>query len=373
VIKTGRQSSRFARAILSLPIHEVINPIAIPPWRIQEPSNLAEKRVHGPLGRTKEQAAKDFEEFLPSIPLRDIQVFSDGSKQEAKDGAAGGGFVTYQGGQQTNYGAFSLGCNAEVYDAEAIAALRGAQAALAASSARFSTDLWVFLDNLEVAKRLLGNSISSSQWAFDEFKEVARKWPLRAKLAHLPPGELKVRWVPGHVNVPGNEAADRAAKAGASLPASQDNTCTSASLKRLAKTEATRAISKLWYITAPQHYLDLMISYEKNKDLLSIDRGALGRILAARSQHGDFADYHTRFHHEDALLTCSCGRRKSPLHFYFCPQSSCRKLHKGRPSIVIPWLLGTTQGSVKLAKWFKDSKFYQEVCTPYVLRANAQD
>jgi ribonuclease HI len=108
--------------------------------------------VHGPLGSKKEQAAKDFEEFLPCIPLRDIQVFSDGSKQEAKDGSAGGGYVTYQGGQQIDRKAFSLGCTAEVYDTEAIAALRGAQAALAAPSARFATDLWVFLDNLEVGQ-----------------------------------------------------------------------------------------------------------------------------------------------------------------------------------------------------------------------------
>ena len=64
--------------------------------------------------------------FLPSIPLGDIQVFSDGSKQEAKDGAAGGEYVTYQGGQQMARKAFSLDRNAEVYNSEAIAALQGA-------------------------------------------------------------------------------------------------------------------------------------------------------------------------------------------------------------------------------------------------------
>ena len=39
-------------------------------------------------------------------------------------------------------------------------------------------------------------------------------------------------------------------------------------------------------------------------------RVSVGRVLAARSAHGDFADYHERFGH-DTELTCQCGRRKS--------------------------------------------------------------
>ena len=81
----------------------------------------------------------------------------------------------YQYGLQIARKAFSLGPNAEVFDAEAIAALRGAELALAAPSARFATDLWIFLDNLEVAMRLLNPFPGSSQLAFEEFREIARK------------------------------------------------------------------------------------------------------------------------------------------------------------------------------------------------------
>ena len=41
-------------------------------------------------------------------------------------------------------------------------ALAGAKAALSLPSAKFATDLWVFLDNLEVATRLLSHSTGSS-------------------------------------------------------------------------------------------------------------------------------------------------------------------------------------------------------------------
>ena len=56
---------------------------------------------------------------------------------------------------------FSLERNAEVFDAEASAALEGAKAALLAPLAKLATDMWVFLDNLEVAMRLLAPSIGS--------------------------------------------------------------------------------------------------------------------------------------------------------------------------------------------------------------------
>lgn len=48
---------------------------------------------------------------------------------------------------------------------------------------------------------------------------------------------------------------------------------------------------------------------------LSIPRQQLGHLLAARSGHGDFAEYHRRLKREDALLMCSCGADKTPRHF----------------------------------------------------------
>jgi hypothetical protein len=77
--------------------------------------------------------------------------------------------VTYQYGLKIDHKAFSLGRYAEVFDAEASAALEGAKGALAAPSAKLATDMWVFLDNLEVALRLLAPSTGSSQGVFAKF------------------------------------------------------------------------------------------------------------------------------------------------------------------------------------------------------------
>jgi hypothetical protein len=72
---------------------------------------------------------------------------------------------------------FSLGRNAKVFNAEASAALKGAKAALLALLAKLATNMWVFLDNLEVVIRLLTPSTGLLQSVFNEFCKVAQKWP----------------------------------------------------------------------------------------------------------------------------------------------------------------------------------------------------
>ena len=53
---------------------------------------------------------------------------------------------------------------------------------------------------------------------------------------------------------------------------------------------------------------------------------SVGRVLAARSAYGDFADYyHERFGHDEAeLMYNKCGRRKSPLHAWTCIKGNFR-------------------------------------------------
>ena len=47
-------------------------------------------------------------------------------------------------------------------------------------------------------------------------------------------------------------------------------------------------------------------------ELSLLPRPSLGRLLSARSGHGDFAAYHRRFKHNNADIYCTCGQEKSP-------------------------------------------------------------
>jgi hypothetical protein len=99
---------------------------------------------------------------------------------------------------------------------------------------------------------------------------------------------------------------------------------------------------------------------------LHLPRPLLSRILAARTGHGDFADYHKRFNHGDAHLLCRCGKKKSPIHFFFCYIAKRRMPRPlGSPSEMIPHLLGTPKGAAKLAAWLPETRFYESICTLY--------
>jgi hypothetical protein len=47
------------------------------------------------MGYIKDTAAKDFLAFLPSIPAKDILIYSNGLKIEVIGGFIGAGFIAY--------------------------------------------------------------------------------------------------------------------------------------------------------------------------------------------------------------------------------------------------------------------------------------
>ena len=204
----------------------------------------------------------------------------------------------------------------------------------------------------------------TSQETFARFDKAAQTWKTRPRAICSRPGEVRIRWVPGHAQVDGNETADRIAKEGAAMIHLGETTYTLAALRRWCKSRAPEALEKLWGTVAPSSYKELYITTSplKPKELL-LSRYILGKILAARTGHGDFADYHERFNHEDALLHCRCGARKAPLHFFFC-RIAKRRIPRppGRPSEVIPRLLGTAKGTETLAKWLHQTRFFEDIC-----------
>ena len=84
---------------------------------------------------------------------RRLMVYSDGSKLQNK--ATGAGFIIYQANTIALQRSFSFGKESEIYDAEA-------KAALEMPTNRLASDLWIRLDNLEVATRLLSRPKSGS-------------------------------------------------------------------------------------------------------------------------------------------------------------------------------------------------------------------
>ena len=86
-----------------------------------------------------------------------------------------------------------------------------------------------------------------------------------------------------------------------------------------------------------------------------VKREVLGWLIAARSGHGHFADYHERFGHEEEHIHCNCGQRRSKSHPFSC--SSARAFRFKLFSITDRRLLtqkevmGTAQGIKMFAEW----------------------
>ncbi|KAK4074945.1 hypothetical protein Purlil1_12814 [Purpureocillium lilacinum] len=240
---------------------------------------------------------------------------------------------------------------AEVFDAEASGALEGLQAALA-SAVKMTTSIVICTDNLAVATCLRGNPADSSQDAFTKFQDLAK--------AH---GDVEVRWIPGHAGIPGNEEADGLAKAGCLLPEPPGAVPSLAHLRRLARQQPRDAFKAWWTTEAPESYKPLHLEVTTScPPELMLPRATLHSVLAARSRHGDFADYHERFNHDDARLDCSCGRRKAPEHPFYCRKIPPRLRMRLAPSPAEAVHHAVGKGFKAFVEMTSESSFFKRIC-----------
>ncbi|KAF6515176.1 hypothetical protein HZS61_005082 [Fusarium oxysporum f. sp. conglutinans] len=269
----------------------------------------------------------------------------------SSQGAASYGFTIHQDSLPILHGSGRLG-PAEVFDAEATGALQGLKAALNLQES-VSRNIIICLDNLAAATCLRGTPSDSSQDVFLEFRALAA--------LH---GATQVRWVPGHTDIPGNEQADKLAKAASLAPEPGQAQPTLAYLRRIARQKPKEAFETWWSTSAPEQYKRLNLKATiRCPPELSLPRAALRHLLAARSLHGDFATYHERFNHDDARMTCSCGRRKAPDHVFYCRKVPRRCRIRLVPSPTAAVNLAIGRNFDKYIKLTKSSAFFERICT----------
>lgn len=317
-------------------------PVLRPPTYLDGPA---------PSFRDKEEAAEKFKVWADSLPPNHTVVYTDGSRLSMRGDphtslGVGYGYAIYRDKKLVHAGCRPLD-RAEVFDAEAEGAAKG----VAKASELFPQDpITVCLDNSAVIYGLHGNPPASSQAAFLDYYDTARKHK----------ATVRSKWAPGHMGIPGNEMADILAKRGASAPPPTDLPPTRSFIKRHAGIENRAAFATWWTENRPYRYqfFNLAASLKPTKEL-QLPRNELHHLLAARSGHGDFADYHEKFNHNDALLLCSCGKKKTPTHIFSCQKA--RRIAPWRaPEGGINAVLGTQwQSFINRAR---RTAFFTEVC-----------
>ncbi|KAH7471480.1 hypothetical protein FOMA001_g13041 [Fusarium oxysporum f. sp. matthiolae] len=186
---------------------------------------------------SKNKSADAFSHWVESLDPLTLVVYSDGSL--FSEGAASYGFTIHQDKVPIFDGSGRLG-PAEVFDAEATGALQGLKAALNLRELA-TQNIYICLDNLAAATCLRGTPSDSSQDVFLEFQALAT--------SHAP---IQVLWVPGHSDIPGNEQADKLAKAAPSLPEPEGAKPTLAYLHRIARQKPKEAFEAWWSASAPE-------------------------------------------------------------------------------------------------------------------------
>lgn len=319
--------------------------------RCQRPVLLPRKYVSEPLPplqiAAKEEAAEEFNAWLESVSPPTVIVYLDGSLSEK--GAAGYGFIIHQDRRSLRQGAGRL--VAEVFDAEARGAREGLKAALRLPQSA-SQKIVVCLDNIAAARCLRGQPSDSSQGVFLAFQALAKRH-----------GQTDIRWIPGHSNIAGNEQADVLAKVGCTHPEPVNAAPTLAILRRSAKQQCKDVARDWWNETAPDKHLSLNIDFPNRRPPeLDLPRPVLHHLFAARNHHGDFADYHERFGHDDAKLTCSCGWRKSPTHLFYCRKVDPRHRMRLAPSPAVTIDRAIGRDFVKLVQSSSFLRRFAHVC-----------
>lgn len=290
----------------------------VPRPKLVHPHYTTGCRLDPTQGVDKKEAAAAFKEWWGKLPPTDVTVFSDGSEQWV-DGEhkVGYGYAIYQDGKLLGSGSGGICEISHVFDAEAIGAWKGLERATSSTFPRHQR-IHMCIDSTSVIRCIQGNASDSSQWAFLNCQEAMQSF------------DVHIRWSPGHMRIEGNEEADRLADIGAlgpidTGPASQPTVSGLGTEVRKLRDEAQQrwwagALGKL-----SGEYRSWELPYEvKPLPELHLSRRALHQLVAIRTGHGDFAAYHRRYHHEEARLTCSCGRIKTTGHIVFCRKTQSR-------------------------------------------------
>lgn len=297
----------------------------------------------------EKEAAKAQEAHKRTLGKKQLQgaviVYTDGSK--AEDGDVGWGYyISHDDVEHTGNG--GLGDQAEVFDGEAKGLVEGLKAGAEIARRAGTNRVVAFLDNQAVIHTERKGKARSS---YLEFEEI---W----KLKESKDIQFGVHWVQGHAGIPGNEKADHEAGEGAKKEGN-DSYPTAAKMRSLVRRHKNNLSDDYWYKNQPRGYKDLGLDMSKIPQELKLPGPTLHRLIAERTGHGDFREYHDRFHH-DKEPTCKCGKPKEVRHVLTCERIW------GNPEVgsLAEWqerlaLLGDKKGGKNFAEFLKKHNPYE--------------
>lgn len=129
------------------------------------------------------------------IHFQDLILYTDASRLQASPDSeppVGGELVVHQAGRVLLNKSIALNSSLIIFDAEVTAIILAVEVALSLPAARSANNLWVLLDNQDVARKLKRVSVCSSRGKFAQFTEYAIAWKTWLRLPHTIKDEINV-------------------------------------------------------------------------------------------------------------------------------------------------------------------------------------
>ncbi len=299
-----RYLTRLQVSLQNLPVAVESGNLFFPKAELKSQSTRLDKQTEAAQAKT----------WIANLSADTVCAYPDGSSCGLARSAWG--YTLFRGRQMIGIGSGPL-LGAEAYDAELLGAQKALEAAILVAGIN---PIKVLLDSSEASQALQSGRSRSFQGIVDKFVSDRQKHP-----------SVEIRWIQGHSGIEGNEKADELAKAALkdlpddgtdailSAEVNRRTKFTFASLSRFVRERAVELAASWWQKHGHKHHADLNLKMtRKRPPELALPRWAYHRLIAARTGHGDFANYHERFKHEDIDGKCECGRERRPWHFAEC-------------------------------------------------------
>ena len=287
-------------------------------------------------------------------------------KEKDGENRTGAGWVVYWKGTERRNGREGMGCLAEVYDAEMLALLRGLETAIKVHQEMphakgRQTKIVLFADNTASVTAITKEAPGPSQRTSQKFVEVAINF-----LNENNQATIEVSWVPGHMDIRGNDRADEIAKEATEL-APETEIISIAKLQRQLREKMRTEWTSEWAnkpMTGRYAIADRMPpSLAGSHAFRTLDRQLLGTVTQARTGHGYFGEYYLT-HNIWEPSDCPCGAAiQTRNHIIFeCDmyEEHGHLIDEGAPDHELTTILGTAKGIDALAKFVRASRAFQK-------------
>ncbi|SCZ93244.1 BZ3500_MvSof-1268-A1-R1_Chr6-2g08554 [Microbotryum saponariae] len=173
-----------------------------PPWDEFEPPETS-------IAKSKDDAAEQHDQLIASLEPEDVVTYSDGSMMEGRTGSAAVLRITWPADNSIVHisKARALGTQQTVYSAELDGIALAMRMLLQAPPATQHRRMVICVDNQAAVRVATSTRPGPGQEQRIELRRLYLE--LKKKLALT---SIELQWVPGHVEIDGNELADEAAK-----------------------------------------------------------------------------------------------------------------------------------------------------------------